>query len=519
MNYSPKADLEARIDLSREENFSLGDMVVCPSTREARSPRSCETVEPRVMQALVRLVRAQGAVVSRDELVRSCWAGRAVSEDAINRCMAKVRQLGANGAAFVIETIPRVGYRLQSADRSSGETAPGSVQRKVGICVLPFANMTNDPEQEYLAEGITADIITDLSRWQSLGVMSRHATLRFKHLSPDPQSVARELGIRFVVEGSVRRMGDRIRIMAQLVEAESGNQIWAERFDRPVEDFFELQDQVVQSIVGTLVGRVYMSEGARLRRRHPSSLAAYEMTLRANALPWDDPASAAEAKHAFQAAIELDPDYGLPHSYLAVMLKRDWEGSFRCPDESLEQALALGRRGVELADNESTGHAILGSIYLFLRSHDQALRHCERGMEINPANHWNQADFGELLSYIGRAEEGLERILNARRADPYLNTPWYWRTLGLAHFVLKHYEDALAAFERATVQSPPAALAMMAGCCAKLDQAENAGAFLQRCFSGAPKMSMALALTRFPFKHQSDRDHLIECLSLAGLRD
>lgn len=519
MNYGRKQDFQdLPIDLSREEDFAVGGLQVSPSTREVRTPQGSETVEPRVMQAMVRLFRASGAVVSRDDLIRSCWSGRAVGEDAINRCISKLRLLGGNTepSSFVIETVPRVGYRLRAAEQSRLETAARAGQSRISICVLPFANLSNDLEQECLADGITADIVTDLSRWPSLAVLSRHATLRFKGQAIDPRAVARDLNVRFVVEGSLRRMGERLRITAQLVEAETGSQIWAERFDRQVEDFFVLQDEVVQSIVGTLVGRVYTSEGARLRRRHPPSLAAYELTMRANALPWDEPVGAAEAKCAFEKAIELDPDFALPYSYLAVMLKRDWEDDITASDDVLDRALALAQRGVELADNESTSHAVLGSVHMFRRSHDQALYQYERAIKINPANHWNQADFGELLSYIGRAEEGLEKIRGARRADPYLGMPWYWRTLGLAHFVLQHYTDALDAFEHAPAYGTPSALAMMAACCAKMGRMERADALLARCFSGVPEQRISLVVRKFPFKNDNDVEHLIECLRLAG---
>jgi TolB-like protein len=522
MNYGKNADFApARIDLSREADFSLGDIRFFPSTREARSPRGSETVEPRVMQVLVRLVRTTGAVVSRDDLIESCWDGRAVSDDAINRSIAKVRQLAGNSehASFVIDTVPRIGYRLRQDILSPDETSSSVGPRKISIGVLPFTNMSNDPEQEYLADGITADIITDLSRWATLAVSSRHATFRFKGKHADPQQVGRELGVRFLVEGTLRRIQDRIRITVQLVEAETGSHVWAERFDRPIDDFFDLQDQVVQSIAGTLVGRMYVNEAARLHRKPPSSLAAYELTLRANALPWDEPDSAAEALGFFEKAIELDPDYGTPYGLLATMLKRKWENDLSNPDEILERAMALARRGVQLADHESTAHAILGTLYMFQRSFDLALRECERAIELNPANQWNQADYGELLSCIGRAEEGVACLLAARRAYPYFGASWYWRTLGLGKFVLRRYEDALADFAQGSGHNPPAALAMMAGCYAKLGQMDRAEQALTQCFAGAAQRSIAMIAAKFPFKNQEDIDHVVACLRLAGLRE
>src|SRR6185436_19701003 len=189
---------------------------------------------------------------------------------------------------------------------------------------------------------------------------SRNSTFRLKGQPVDMQVTGRELNVRFLVEGSVRRMGERVRITAQLIDAETGNHVWAERFDRPMADLFAVQDEVVRTIVGTLIGRVYVSEAERLRRRPPSNPAAYDLTLRGNWLPYDDPASRAEAKRCFEQAIELDPGYGLPHSLLALMLQGDWHRDLSGSPELLNRAIALAKRGAELADNESTAHMALG---------------------------------------------------------------------------------------------------------------------------------------------------------------
>jgi TolB-like protein/Flp pilus assembly protein TadD len=346
--------------------------------------------------------------------------------------------------------------------------------------------MSGDPEQEYFADGITEDIITDLSRWPSFAVSSRNSTFRFKGKSVDVRLLGGELAAQFVVEGSVRRMGERIRITAQLIDTESGNHLWAERFDRPIADLFAVQDEVVRTIVGTLIGRVHASDAERVRRKPPSSLTAYDLTLRGNALPWNDPKSATEAKGFFERAIEIDPGYGLPHSHLAQLLAFEWMDDLSPSMETLDRAFALAQRAVELADNESICHASLGDICLALRSFSLALRHIERALEINPASPWIRADFGRHLSSIGRAEEGLEVLRNARRADPYFGPPWYWRALGLTQFVLRHYADALADFDRAARNSPRFSLAMMAGCCAKLGLGDRARELVAQCFAGQP---------------------------------
>jgi TolB-like protein/Tfp pilus assembly protein PilF len=377
--------------------------------------------------------------------------------------------------------------------------------------------MSSDPEQDYFADGITEDIITDLSRWRTLAVRSRNSTFRFKGKPIDIQGIGRELDVRFLVEGSVRRMGERVRITVQLINSESGNHIWAERFDRPLADLFEVQDEVVRTIVGTLVGRVYASEVEQARRKPPSSLMAYDHVLRGNALPWDDPASAAEAKRAFEQAIEIDPEYGLPYSLLATMLHFEWLNDFSGSQKTLDHVLALAKRGVELADNEGTCHSILGTVYLDLRSFELALRHMERSVEINPNNQWNWADLGVHLSHIGRAEEGLEILRKARRMDPYFGPPWYWRGLGFTQFVLRRYADALADFDRQTENTPGWCLAVMAGCCAKLGDSNRARELVARCLTEQREETIDRVIAKVPFEHSVDSDHLAECLRLAGM--
>jgi TolB-like protein/class 3 adenylate cyclase len=416
---------------------------------------------------------------------------------------------------------PVTAYRMSPAASVLGiqkrESGPARATAEASVAVLPFVNISSDPEQEYFADGITEDIITDLSRWQSLKVTSRNSTFRFKGKPIDVQRVGSELGARFLVEGSVRRMGERIRISAQLIDAETGNHVWAERFDRPIADLFGVQDEVVRTIVGTLVGRVQASGAERARRKPPSSQVAYDLMLRGNALPWDDPASSAEAKRAFEQAIAIDPGYALPYSLLAVVLQLEEVRDFSDSRDTLNRAFALAQRGVELADNESTCHTSLGVVCLAQRSFDLALRHMERGIEINPANQWNRAALGMLLAHIGRAEEGLEMLQNTRRADPYFGPPWYWRGLGVAQFVLRRYADALAAFDRGGANNPCWAVAMMAACCAKLGLSDRAQQLVARCSVDHPKVTVEKLVAHVPFKHAVDSGHLAECLRFAGM--
>ena len=470
----------------------------------------------RAFDLLLVLIEHRDRVVGKEELLDRVWPGLVVEENNLQVHISALRKLLGAGA---VATVPGRGYRFTAPapedSPAAGAAPPG--HEPLSIAVLPFENLDADRDKDYFADGITEDIITELSRWRSLAVTSRNSTFRFKGRAVDMQAAGRELGVRYVVEGSVRRLGERLRVTVQLIDSGTGTHVWGERFDRPLADVFAVQDEVVQTIVGTLAGRMHAMGADRARRKPPSSLDAYDHTLRGNALPWDEPAAAAEAKRAFEHAIELDPGYGLPHSLLAVLLARDWERDLGGPVDVLDRAYALAQRAVELADDESTCHTILGQICLERRSFELALRHTERGVEINPANQWNRADLGLVLVYLGRADEGLEMLQSARRADPYFGPPWYWRGLGTAQFALRRYGDALPDLERGATRGALRGWAFLAACRATLGLAEPAREAVAQCLAIQPAATIGTLVARIPFKRDIDSRRLAECLHRAGM--
>jgi tetratricopeptide (TPR) repeat protein len=238
--------------------------------------------------------------------------------------------------------------------------------------------------------------------------------------------------------------------------------------------------------------------------------------MRADWLAWEQPSTRAEAKRCFEQAIELDPRYGLPHSLLAIILTYDWHRGLGGSPEILDRAFALAKRGVELADGESTSHVALGLLYMERRCFDLALTHLERAIEINPANPTTKADLGLVLTRIGRAEEGLEHLRDARRMDPYFGPSWYWQALGVAQFVLRRYVEALADFDRGAPTDPHMS-AIMAGCCAKLGLVKRARELVTHCLTIQPEAAIGNLVVGFVFKEAGDREHLAECLRLAGM--
>jgi TolB-like protein/tetratricopeptide (TPR) repeat protein len=477
---------------------------------------------------LEALLAADGRAVSKSDLMDAAWGTENIEESNLSVQIAALRKcLGrSRGGNEWIATVQRVGY--QFVDPAKAERAPldedandeRAVARADGdrpsVAVLPFANMSGDPEQQFLSDGMSEDIITELSRWRLLSVRSRAASFRHRGMPADIGQVARELNVGYVVEGSFRRMGERIRIAVKLIDAESGNHVWAERFDREQADFFAVQDQVVRTIVSTLVGRVYVDAVERMRRKPPASLVAYECVLKGNALSWADPAGADEASRLFARAIELDPGYGLAHALLAVMRFRRWVVDLGDREPAPGEALRLAKRAVELDGGDSTCFAALGLSYLFGGSHEVASECLRRAVEINPNNQWNIADLGAVLLYSGQAEAALSSFNRAREIDPYFDPPWYWQLLGQANVALGRYSEALTAFGRNPAPNYRGAV-LVAGCHARQGDSERAKSFAAQCLEMRPDFSIARFMSKEPFKRPADSAHLAESLRMAGL--
>ncbi|MET1027635.1 MAG: adenylate/guanylate cyclase domain-containing protein [Dongiaceae bacterium] len=387
---------------------------------------------------------------------------------------------------------------------------------KLALAVLPFTNLSGDPGQQYLSDGITEDIITELARFHQLQVVARNSSFRYRGQDEDVIHVGRELGVHYLVEGSVRRSGERMRITAQLIDAETGHHLWADRFDRNQSELFAMQDEVVRTIVGTLVGRVQAAGAESAKRKPPTSLEAYECVLRGDALPFDDPASEAEARHLYERAIELDPGYARAYAFLSQSECLSWIADMGPSDAGLDRALDLAKKAVQLDGNDYQCQANLGWTYLYRQTYDLAEHHYKSALELNRNGAMLRAGLASYYAYIGKTDLALEHFDEARRTDPFFNPTWYWPMVGITHFVARQYDEAILQLSRAP-NMPFWVHAYLVACYALADQADRAAEHAAILMRMRPDFSLGRFAAKEPLKNAADRQRLIDGLRQANL--
>lgn len=498
----------------------------------------CE-VEPQVLELLLYLVRNPDRLITKDELIAQVWNGRIVCDTTITSRIKSARQaIGDDGTQQkLIRTVHGRGVRFIAAVRS--DTRAAAAQGKPpaptrlddtraaiatafeswpAIAVLPFANISGDPEQDYFADGLTEDIITDLARFRELRVVARDSCFRFRSAETDLQRIGRELAANYVVTGSVRRRGAKLRLGARLIAVDSGNELWAERFDRGAEDVFEMADELVRTIVGTLVGRVRQIGSALAKRKGPANLAAYEYVLRgqsAQALT-GDPQQEAAARSFFEQALAADPDYPRAHAGLAVVLLTKW---FRATDEAqeiLDAALEHAEKAAAIDPVDYECQETLGWVLLHCKQFDLAEQHYRRAIELNPNSPAELAAMGSACSVLGRPEEGIRWFELARKVDPYFDATWYWNLLGAAYFNARRYGEAAIALQH-IVNAPAWVKAYAAANHALAGRMQAAAAITATLAKDAPCFSAATMLRKEPYRNPADLEHLAAGLRKAGL--
>jgi adenylate cyclase len=389
-------------------------------------------------------------------------------------------------------------------------TAPKAASDKPSIAVLPFTNMSGDAEQRYFSDGITEDIIAGLTHFRSLLVIARDSSFQYREKASVRQ-VARELGVQYVVEGSVRKAGNHIRISAQLLDATGGSHLWAEHYDRELKDVFAVQDEVTRTIVIALEGRVAASDAERAQRKPTERMVAYDYVLQAREqmARYNHPA----AEPLLLRAIAADPAYAEAHARLAIVLVV----KFRMDGERghLSQAKSLAEQALKLDSTNDIAHQAMAYVCTYLKQFDLAGAHYERSILLNPNNPRGTTMHALWLTYVGRANEALQRLDETVRFDPFPTT-WYWVVRGITLFQLRRYRDSIEAFNKMPIQNPwdHAYLAAAYAHAGLFDDANRQLAVFQ---TATPTIGLADLVSLQPYEDQQSLDHLIEGLRKAGL--
>jgi TolB-like protein len=410
---------EARTPSAAAVRF--GEFRLDPARAELTRAGEPVALRPKTFSLLTLFVASPGRVLAKDELLAALWPKAVVTEGSLTQCVTELRAALGDPGESLIKTVPRQGYRFDAEVLLDAEAAAAS-QDKPSIAVLPFQNISGDPEQEYFADGLVQEIITALSRLRSLFVIARNSSFVYKGKAVDVKQVGRELGVRYLLEGSVRKEGNRVRISAQLADTASGAHIWAERFEGGIEDVFDLQDRITASVAGAIWRRVEMAEIERAMLKPTDDLHAYDCYLRglANLYQFNSAARNAEALRLGKRAIELDPEFAAGYA-LTVLSYTVRKGHSRMTDPEAETADTerLARRGMELGRDDAYVLSACGwALAYVVGDLDAGVALLDAALEHNPnlpvAWLWG----GWIKTWLGEPEEAIARLARAAQLHP-----------------------------------------------------------------------------------------------------
>jgi TolB-like protein len=518
--------------------YCFEDYALDTDRRELRRGAGLVPLAPQVFDLLDYLIRNRERVVSKDDLIGAVWHGRIVSESALTTCINAARSaIGDRGEEQrLIKTLPRRGIRFVGSVRGGQKSAAVTVTDitaeppsptfalpdKPSIAVLPFTNMSGDPEQDYFGDGVAEEIITALSRCTWLFVIARNSSFTYKGRSIDVRQIGRELGVRYVLEGSVRRAGNRLRFTGQLVDATSGAHIWADRFDGEMSDVFDLQDRITESVVGAIEPKLQFAEIERVKHKPAANLDAYDLLLRAQQFEYEfTEQSLAAALRCLQQALAIDPSYA-PALGLAAYcyVERGIQGWAQDLEAEAAEGLRLAVRAVELARDDA--NVLWMAAYAgqtFGMDHDHAKELLDRALHLNPNSAmaltvaaWNQAipDPPAALALLRRAE----------RLSPRDPRAWVMAAHGaFAHFIAGQFKDAASLARKSLAQNPRSAraLRLLAVSLAKLGERDQAAAAIQELLAIDPQGTISKVRMRLRRWPESAWNSYAEGLRLAGL--
>jgi TolB-like protein len=514
--------------------YLFDDCVLDTARRELRRGAAPVAVEPQVFDLIVHLVHHRDRVVSKDELLAAVWHGRIVSESALfNRINAARSAIGDSGnRQRLIKTLPRKGLRFvgdvredkaATAGTQTGPLAPPplALPDRPSIAVLPFANMSGDPDQDYFADGISEDLITGLARIRWLFVIARNSSFVYKGRAVDVSQVARELGVRYVLEGSVRRSGRRLRITAQLVDATTGAHYWAERYDRELGDIFAVQDDITRSVAAAIEPQLLAAEGVRTLARTADDLGAWELVARAQTHFWrltrEDCAAAVEP---LRRAVEAFPDYapgrGLLGFCQVFSAHMGWSDG--------KQGLLSGRqqavRAIALDDRHPWGHIALAYWAMMERRTEEAIAAFRRAVSLNPSSAAAHSHLSRGFAFAGRDREAIEHGEAAIRLSPLdPEMALFLGAIAVAHYAAGRYVETIersleAQRLRPGFQGSRRLLCASLAQAGRIDEARSLLATIRR---EQPQISLAWIRTNVPYQTPELMERYLEGFRKAGL--
>ncbi len=413
------------------------------------------------------------------------------------------------------ETKDRMAANLRKAGLP--EHPPLPLPDKPSIAVLAFDNLSGDPEQEYFSDGISEEIISALAKTDKLFVIARNSSFVYKGKPVDVKQVSRELGVRYVLEGSVRKSEDRVRITAQLIDATTGHHLWSERYDRDLKEIFALQDEITLQIVRALEIKLTEGEQARMWSRHYKSLDVYLKRMEAHAL-WREGTAESHMRHAqvSQEIIDMAPES--PRGYMSLGYHYWWLAFIgKSPRENIKKAFELAQKAISLDESDPASRELLASVYLSMRQYDKAIAEGERAIELDPNGADVYASLGQTLSFAGRPDDAIAHIKKALRLNPFPE-PWYFRGLGRCYILKGQYEKALIEYKKAHQLAPesPWSYFYLAISYSLLDRKEEAHASAEKCLELAPFVSAGLFTKISKFKNQADTKLIVDAMRKAG---
>ncbi|MDX2158172.1 MAG: winged helix-turn-helix domain-containing protein [Hyphomicrobiaceae bacterium] len=508
----------------------IGDVTFDSEQSALRGAAGLVALRPKSIEVLRYLVEHAERIVPKDELLDAVWADVIVGENSLAQCITEIRRALGPAGADSLRTVPRRGYVLSLPDVDGPlPDARASQPRDLllpdrpSIAVLPFANLGAAIGSDYFSEGIAEDIIAELSRFSGLFVIARNSSFQFDEATTDVRRVGRELGVRYVLGGSVRRDGGNVRITARLVEAASRRHIWSERYDRQLESSLAVQDEVAREIVAVLAVHIEKVEASRVLTRPPTEWRAYDHYLRGISLMTQyhssyEKSELLQAAALLKQALAIDPTYAralasLSSCYISQWVHR-WDVDVPWSD-ALDRALQAGREAVRLAPELPEALIVLGQALTFFREHDAAVAAVERAASINP----NITSFRYAYTYVlaGKASDAAKALEMHMRLDPFYE-PNASVALGFAYYMLGRYEAALPRLHEAVLRAPEMAHGryVLAMTLARLGRQAEARVHVATALRLEPWYRISQSLTARYFRDPADTEHVLGGLRLAG---